>query len=197
MATIGLSKPYYAIYNNDGGTVRYADGGVIGKYTEFTLELEGGDANVLYADNGPAESDQQFAGGTATVTTAELEADVMLPLLGLKSEAITTVGLTTVDAKWVVFDDDQTIPYIAIGGIIKKKINNATKWVAFIVTKAQFSNPGIAAVTQGETVEWQTQSLTATVMRDDTAKHRWFMMSSALDSEADAEAVIKAYLNIA
>lgn len=196
MAKIGLSKPYYAIYSNTGTTVTYSKGGVIGKYTEFSLELEDGDNNILYADNGPAESDNSFAGGTATVTTDDLIAERMLAILGLKKEAITTPELSTKDAYWLVFDDDQDTPYIGLGGIIKKKINNATKYQAFILTKIQFTNPGLEAVTQGETIEWQTQELSATIMRSDEAKARWFMISNELDSEEDAEKIIKAHLNI-
>lgn len=196
MAKIGLSKPYYAIYSNTGTTVTYSNGGVIGKYTEFSLELEDGDNNILYADNGPAESDNSFAGGTATVTTDDLIAERMLAILGLKKEAITTPELSTKDAYWLVFDDDQDTPYIGLGGIIKKKINNATKYQAFILTKIQFTNPGLEAVTQGETIEWQTQELSATIMRSDEAKARWFMISNELDSEEDAEKIIKAHLNI-
>lgn len=196
MAKIGLSKPYYAIYSNTGTTVTYSNGGVIGKYTEFSLELEDGDNNILYADNGPAESDNSFAGGTATVTTDDLIAEKMLAILGLKKEAITEPALSTKDAYWLVFDDDQDTPYIGLGGIIKKKINNATKYQAFILTKIQFTNPGLEAVTQGETIEWQTQELSATIMRSDEAKARWFMMSNELDSEEDAEKIIKAHLNI-
>ena len=196
MAKIGLSKPYYAIYSNTGTTVTYSKGGVIGKYTEFSLELEDGDNNILYADNGPAESDNSFAGGTATVTTDDLIAERMLAILGLKKDAITEPALSTKDAYWLVFDDDQDTPYIGLGGIIKKKINNATKYQAFILTKIQFTNPGLEAVTQGETIEWQTQELSATIMRSDEAKARWFMISNELDSEEDAEKIIKAYLNI-
>ena len=196
MAKIGLSKPYYAIYSNTGTTVTYSNGGVIGKYTEFSLELEDGDNNILYADNGPAESDNSFAGGTATVTTDDLIAEKMLAILGLKKEAITTPELSTKDAYWLVFDDDQDTPYIGLGGIIKKKINNATRYQAFILTKIQFTNPGLEAVTQGETIEWQTQELSATIMRSDEAKARWFMISNELDSEEDAEKIIKAHLNI-
>lgn len=196
MAKIGLSKPYYAIYSNTGTTVTYSKGGVIGKYTEFSLELEDGDNNILHADNGPAESDNSFAGGTATVTTDDLIAERMLAILGLKKEAITEPALSTKDAYWLVFDDDQDTPYIGLGGIIKKKINNATKYQAFILTKIQFTNPGLEAVTQGETIEWQTQELSATIMRSDEAKARWFMISNELDSEEDAEKIIKAHLNI-
>ena len=40
MATIGLSKPYYAVYSNTGTTVSYANGGVMGKATEANIEVE-------------------------------------------------------------------------------------------------------------------------------------------------------------
>lgn len=196
MATVGLSKPYYAIYTNNGGTVTYSGGGLLGKYTEFSLTLDAGDANILHADNGAAESDQQFSGGTATVTTDDLLAEVMLPVLGLKREAIQNEALATTDPFWVIFDDDQEIPYVGLGGVIKKKVNNTTKWVAFVLSKIQFSNPGVAAVTQGETIEWQTNELTANVMRSDASGHKWFQLSSPFDSEDDAITAIKAVLEI-
>ena len=196
MATIGLSKPYYAIYNENGGVPTYSGGGLIGKATEMTLELEGAEANVLYADNGPAESDNQFAGGSLTLSTDDLLPEPMLAILGLKQEAMDIDEITTSSPQWIVYDDDQEIPYVGFGGIIKAKQNNVTKWIAVVLTKIQFANPGVTAVTQGETIEWQTKELTANVMRDDSAKHRWQMMSTPMDTEEDAEAAIKKILNI-
>ena len=194
MAKIGLSKPYYAIYNVEDGAVSYSDGGLLGKFTELSIELEGGDSNILYADDAPAESDKTFAGGTATVTTDDLLAAVMLPVLGLKSEAIT--DSVTTDAAWMVFDDDQEIPYVGLGGVIKKKVNGKTKYVGFVLDKVQFANPGISAVTQGETIEWQTHTRAADIMRSDKEKHPWFRMTSELDTAAEAETAVKAYLSI-
>ena len=194
MAKIGLSKPYYAIYNVADGAVSYSDGGLLGKFTELDVSLEGGDSNVLFADNSAAESDKTFAGGTATVTTDDLVAAVMLPVLGLKSEPI--ADSVTSDAAWLVFDDDQEIPYVGIGGVIKKKLDNKTKYVGFVLDKVQFANPGLSAVTQGETIEWQTHALTADIMRSDREKHPWFRISSELDTAAEAEAAVKAYLSI-
>lgn len=193
MATIGLSKPYYAIYSDGGGTPTYTGGALIGKATEMSLELEGADANILYADNGPAESDNQFAGGTLTISTDDLLPEPMKAIFGLKEEELADSGS---GAKWIVFDDDQDIPYVGFGGIIKKKQSGAVKWVALVLTKVQFANPGVNAVTQGETIEWQTSELTATVMRDDSAKHKWKMVSTPLDTEAAAEAAIKKALSI-
>ena len=196
MATMGLPKPYYAKYSNTGTTVTYSGGALIGKAVELSMELEGGDTNILYADNGPAESANEFAGGTLTLTTDDLLPEAMLAILGVKQQTITDEAITTEDAAWLVFDDDQNTPYVGFGGIIKKQQNNVTKWVALVYTKIQFQNSGDAATTQGETIEWQTPELTATLMRDDTAKHAWRYISTPLDTEAEAEAAIKKMLNI-
>lgn len=196
MATIGLSKPYYAKYSNTGSAVTYSNGALLGKYTELSIELDGQDANNLYADNAAAETDQQFAGGTATVTTDDLRADVMVPVFGVKEEDITSEDITTTSPKWIVFDDDQNTPYVGLGGVIKKKTDGAIKWVGFVLNKIQFSTPGVSAVTQGETIEWQTQELSATIFRSDAEKHPWFRMTTPMDSEADAEAAVKQYLGI-
>lgn len=197
MAIIGLSKPYFGIYNENGGNPTYSNGGLIGKATEMSLELEGAEANILYADNEAAESDNQFAGAGLTLSTDDLLPEPMLAILGLKQEAMDIDEITTSSPQWIIYDDDQEIPYVGFGGIIKVKQNNAVKWIAVVLTKIQFANPGIAAVTQGETIEWQTKELTANVMRDDSAKHRWQMMSTPMDTEADAELAIKKMLNIA
>lgn len=196
MAVIGLSKPYFAIYSNSGTTVSYANGGLIGKATEMTLELEGAETNALYADNGIAESDNQFAGGTLTLSTDDLLPTPMLAILGLRKEAISGEGIETEGASWIIYDDAQTIPYVGFGGIIKAKQNGVIKWIAVVLTKIQFANPGISAVTQGESIEWQTKELTATVMRDDSTAHTWQLSSTPLDTEAEAEAAIKSKLNI-
>lgn len=195
MASIGLSKPYYALYSAPGGTVTYSGGGLLGKATELSLELEGADTNVLYADNAPAESDNQFAGGTLNITTDDLLPEPMKAILGITEKAMDESVSGSTD-KWLVFDDRQSIPYVGFGGIIKAKQAGEVKWIALVLTKVQFSNPGVTATTQGETIEWQTKSLSATVMRDDSTAHVWQMQSTPLATEAAAEAAIKKALGI-
>lgn len=198
MAGIGLSKPYCAIYNYDTETktVSYTNGAALGKYTNLDISLNDGGENILYADNAPAESDKQFTGGTATLTVDELRPAVMVPFFGIKEEAINAEGVETEGAAWQVYDDDQNIPYIGIGGIIKHKVDGVIRWMGFVLEKTQLTTPGLSAVTQGQTVEWQTKAVAATIMRSDRDKHPWFRKTTFLDSEAEAEAAVKAYLNI-
>lgn len=195
MARIGLSKPYIATYVNNNGTVTYSARTVLGKYTNIDMSLDSADENILYADNGPAESDSQFSGGTVTVTTDDLRADAFKTALGLVEESIS--GVTTGTPKWMVFNDSQNAPYFALAGIIKKKVDGAYKWQAFILEKIKFRNPDFSVATQGETIEWQTPELEATILRSDASGHPWYRLSTELDSEEDAIAAIEGYLVVA
>lgn len=197
MATIGLSKPYYAIYAEAGGVVSYSDGAVMGKATEANISIETTEDNNLYGDNGLAETDRRFANGTLTLSTTDLSQEVSKAILGLTEQAITGIdGVTDTSVKELVYDDTQVTPYLGVGFIIKKKVNGAYKWRGVVLPKVMFSVPEDAATTQGESIEWQTPELTGTIMRDDSATHVW-KKEATFTTEAQAEAYIKARLGIA
>ena len=197
MATIGLSKPYYAIYAEAGGVVSYSDGAVMGKATEANISIETTEDNNLYGDNGLAETDRRFANGTLTLSTTDLSQEVSKAILGLTEQAITGIdGVTDTSVKELVYDDGQVTPYLGVGFIIKKKVNGAYKWRGVVLPKIMFSVPEDAATTQGESIEWQTPELTGTIMRDDSATHVW-KKEATFTTEAQAEAYIKARLGIA
>ena len=197
MATIGLSKPYYAIYAEAGGVVSYSDGAVMGKATEANISIETTEDNNLYGDNGLAETDRRFANGTLTLSTTDLSQEVSKAILGLTEQAITGIdGVTDTSVKELVYDDAQVTPYLGVGFIIKKKVNGAYKWRGVVLPKVMFSVPEAAATTQGESIEWQTPELTGAIMRDDSATHAW-KKEATFTTEAQAEAYIKARLGIA
>lgn len=191
MATIGLSKPFYAIYAASGETVSYTSGGILGKAVELSMELDGGDANILYADNGPAESATTFGGGTLTITTDDLLPEPAAAILGLTLQAVKEQD----DVKEIVFGEGQSIPYVGFGVVVKKQQSGTSKWMGLVYPKVQFQNPGISATTQGESIEWQTKELTATILRDDTAEHNWCRYA-IFDTETDAVSYIKGLLSI-
>ena len=95
MATIGLSRPYIARYTNAGSTVSYAGGRLLGKATELSIELNDNNSNILYADNAPAESDNQFSGGTIQITTDDLRPQAMLAALGELCDKLKVAGSYT------------------------------------------------------------------------------------------------------
>lgn len=186
MAKIGLSKPMYAAYTYSNGSVTYGTPAVIGKYTEMQISVNNADANILYGDNAPAESDKSFTGGSFSMQTTDFDATAMQAILGVTAD---TSG-------WMAFGDAQSIPYLGMAGIIKKRVNGTDKWVAFVLPKVQFNNPSISAVTQGESIDWQTQELEATILRDDTTSHNWKMISTEQESEAAAMALINTFFGV-
>lgn len=196
MAIIGLSKPYYAVYGATGTTVSYSSGAVMGKATEANIEIDTSEDNNLYADNGIAETDRQFTGGTLTLSTDELSQEVSKAILGLKEQSIGTIeGVTDESVQELIYDEAQSTPYLGVGFIVKKVVSGITKWRGVVLTKVMFSVPNDAATTQGESIEWQVPELSATIMRDDSATHMW-KREATFTTEAQAEAYIKDRLDI-
>ena len=59
---------------------------------------------------------------------------------------------------------------------------------------AQF--PGIDATTQEESIDWQTQDLTATIKKAEDAKNTWKKVGTDEETEAAAEAKIRTFFSI-
>lgn len=164
MANIGVSQPYYAVYANTNGTTTYTGLKKLGKAVNVDITTEGKDPEILHADNGPAEALAIFGGGTATMEIDELALDVAKDILGLR----TVTGETG-----VIFDADSMAPYVGLGFIVKKVHNNVIKWRVIVLYKCQFKVPDYSIETQGETVNFQTPSLEATILRDDCVPAKW------------------------
>lgn len=192
MAGIGLRKPYIAKYVNTDGVVSYTSGQLLAKAIEFSASIDTPEDNNLYADDGIAESDRSFSSGSLEITTDDLEQAASALILGITSKSI-TVGEETLSE--LVYDDDMEAPDLGFGVIIPKKVNGEMKFRAVVFHKIKFNIPGESATTQGENIEWKTPQISASIMRDDTAKRGWKSETTA-DSAAIAEAYIKQKLNI-
>lgn len=196
MATIGVSKPFFAKYNANNGNPTYTDGGSMGKLTQVDVKIESTEDNKFHADNAVAESETTFKNGLLTLSPDDLSPEISAAILGIVTQAITDIdGVTDKDVVELIFDDDQASPYLGVGFIIKKQKNQVNKWRAIVLTKVVFSIPPDAAVTQGETIEWQVPELTAAIMRDESPKRRW-KREATFSTEDQAVAYIKARLNI-
>lgn len=197
MAGTGLSKPYYAIYNAEGNVVTYSGGGLMGMAVSTEYNISVSEDNNLYADNKIAESDRRFAGGTVSLTTDDLSQEVSKAILGLKEVELGDIpGITDEGVKELIYDDDQATPYLGMGEVFQKIVRGVTKYRAVVLKKVMFSVPSEAATTQGETIEWQTPTISGTILRDDTDRHAW-KSEATFSTEAQAEIYIKHRLGIA
>lgn len=188
----GYSKPIVAKYTYADSTISYSNKTPLARGVEVDMEVEIGDATNFFADNTISESVAgQFNGATATLTVDGLKDTARDLIAGLVTTKTLVVNSSTVTAK--AYDDLQVIPYVGIGFVVRYMENGVTTYAPVILPKAQFSPESLKAATQGESVEFQTTELTATVMRADDANHTWKVVAEDQATEAAAVAVIEAY----
>lgn len=189
----GFSMPYVAKYSNVGSAVTYSGVMQLARGVSVSLSLDTTDDNVFHADNVSAETAAAiFTGGTATLTVDGLLAEAEKFILGLPETTKVTVGGDQVDVSH--YGDGMEIPYVGIGFVVRYQSGGVVTYAPVVLTKARFQQPGLDAATQEESIDWQTQELTATLMRDDTASHDWKLVGADQSTEEAAVEVLKAIL---
>lgn len=182
----GFSKPYVAKYSATGGVVSYSDAQVLARGVEVSLEVESGDPNVFYADNIAAETIAgQFSNGTLTLTVDGLLQDAERLILGLAAAG---------EDGFVAYGDTQA-PYLGVGFLVRYMSAGVTYWTPVICTKVLFNSPTLEAATQEDEIDFKTQELVATVMRDDSSARVWKYVGTDYTTEAAAEAALQTKLN--
>lgn len=195
MVTTGFSKPYIAKYSNSGTTVTYTGGMMLGRGVSMSLDVDTADDNNFYANNEVAESETaQFTSGSATIIIDGLESAAATLALGLSTPISLTVGEKQVQMQGY---GELKAPYVGYGCVRRTQMNGAVKFWPLILPKIKFNIPKDEANTAEDKIDWQTQELAAIVLRDDTEKKNWKVISvEGMDTEAEAEAAVKAFLNI-
>lgn len=186
--TTGFSKPYVALYAAENGEVSYTSGQILARGVDVSVEPETSDDNNFYADNQIAETAAGvFTGGTVTLTV-----DGLLPAAEKLIMGLPTAG----EDGWTPYGDGQTIPYVGLGFIQRVMSGGVTSYIPYVIPKCTFAQIGTEAATQEDEIDWQTQELTATIMRDDTSAQNWKWVGAPQTTEALAEAVLQTKLGI-
>ena len=186
--TTGFSKPYVALYGNTGTTLNYTDGRLLARGVSASASIETSTDNDFYADNILAESaPASFTSGDLTLTVDGLFVDAERMIMGLPAAAAN--GFTA-------YGDDQAIPFVGVGFIVRHQSAGEITYQAMIFPKVQFELISTEANTQEETIDWQTQELTAAIKRADDAARNWKQVGTPRSTEAAAEQDIKPYFAI-
>lgn len=184
----GFSKPYVALYDSSNNAITYTSGQVLARGVDVNIEPDSADDNNFYADNQTAETAAGgFTGGTVTLTVDGLLMAAEKLIMGLPAPG---------EDGFTAYDDDQQIPYVGIGFICRYMSSGTTSYVPTVLVKTAFNQIPTNAATQEEEIDWQTQELTATIMRGDDAKHTWKYQGEEYPTEAAAEAKLRTKLGI-
>ena len=185
---VGFSKPYVAVYANSGTTVSYSDGRVLARGVDVSIEPETSDDNKFYADNVEAETDAgTFSGGTLSLTVDGLHQDAESLIMGLPAAD---------QSGWISYGDSQTVPFVGVGYIAKYMSGGEITYVPTIIPKVVFNQISNAHATSEDSLNFQTQALTAQIKRADDADRSWKYLGEPQATEALAEAAIKTKFGI-
>ena len=193
--TTGFSEPYVAKYQNTGTTVTYSGGMKLGRGVSMSVEVESADNNDFFSDDQIAESETGImTSATGTFTVDGLEPEAAALILGLPEKGQETIGEAPVDV--YDYDDRMAVPYVGVGVLRRVMMKGKTTWEPIVFTKVKFNIPGDEAATQEDQIDWQTQDLDASIVRDDTENHRWKRVFARQAKKEAAVAIIKGYLKI-
>ena len=183
----GFSQPYVALYSESSGTISYSSGQILARGVNVELSIDAADDNNFYADNIISETaDGTFGSGTCTLTVDGL----------LTAAEALILGLPTADAEgWTAYGDSASIPYVGLGFVVRYMSDGVTTYVPVVLPKVKFKMPGLSAATQEEEIDWQTQELEATILRDDSSNHTWKYVCAGQSDETTAAAKISAMLS--
>lgn len=187
----GFSLPYVAKYACADGVISYSSGRKLARGVDVSIEPDSAEDNVFHADNVAAETDAgSFTGGTLNLTVDGLfqEAEQMI------------MGLPTPDTEsdWLDYDEEQEVPYVGVGFIARYQSEGVTTYCPTIIVKVQFNQLQSSHATSEEQKNYQTQALSAAILRGDDTKRKWKRVAKEdYATEAEAEAAIKTALNIA
>ena len=193
MVTTGFSRIHVAMYSAADGVVTYSGCKELARAKSMSTEISATEDNNFYVNNQLGETEPaSFSNGTAKIVVDGLSAEEEALIMGIKDS---TVQVNNEEVAVVKFGKSMNPPYLGIGAVKRMQLNGAVSYRPIILTKTRFAIPPEAAETQEDKINWQTQELTATLMRDDTAESNWKIIPKAnFETEDKAVAFIKAIL---
>ena len=181
MAGIGMYGVYYSKATlKDGVVSGYAGVKTMGKAISASFEPNTPDDNPLYANNAVAENDSSGAsGGTLTLTLDRLTQEAAADLYGLTVEEVeVTVGETPgtqVDGTALKYTGNEQSAPVGVAFIRQNQVDGVRNHEVILYRRATFSMPADSAQTMGESIEWQTPEIEASVMGlEGDGTNAWF-----------------------
>ena len=161
MAFIGMRHPVVAALSTHtaGSEPTYSAGKVVGHAIAGNLTITRNN-NPLYADDTIVEDDNSITSMSLELGLDDLTEEVRTYMLGLVKKT-TGTGSAAVDT---YYDTDAAAPYVGLGYIRVRRLAGATSYEACWYYKAMFSEESESSATKGESIEWQTPTITGHIM---------------------------------
>lgn len=187
MAIIGLKRPIIAPIESetDSATV-YGAGRVLAKAISANVAINNAGVDPLFADDEASETAAGFSDGTIELGIDDLSDSIAGYILG--HQIISVGGVDELQAS-----TDDVGPYLGLGFVRVRIKNNVKSYQAKIIKKVQFQEPSEETTTKGKSIEWQTPSLTGTIL---VPTDKVWKRQVTLDTEEAALSWVEGILNL-
>ena len=195
MAFIGMRHVVAAKVATEtaGQALTYNAGMVVAKAIQGNLTWNRND-NPLYADDAIAENDNGATGGSIELGVDDLLDTVRAYLMGDEAVTVGTGSAATTEYETT----DEPAPYVGFGYIRVRLKGSVTSYQALWYHKAQFAENSEQAQTKGDTITWQTPTLTGRIMgvQNDASGKIRYRRRATFETLADAVAWLNAKAGI-
>lgn len=186
MAIIGLKRPVIApITEETESATTYGSGRILAKAISANITINNAGTDPLFADDEAAETASGFSDGTIELGVDDITDTNAAYILGHTYAEVNGVNELTAST-------EDTGPYLGIG-FVRVRIKAGEKtYQAKIIKKVQFSEPSEETTTKGKSIEWQTPTLSGTIL---VPTDKVWKRQATLATEADAINWIDGILN--
>lgn len=151
MAKIGIKGLTYAAYTSggEGAAIVYSSGTKLDDYMIRADISEERADTPFYADDHKIDVENSMTGMSVTLELSNFTDALDTALLGHKAGTGSELNVT-----------DGGAPFVGVGFIRKERFKGTASYHAYWVYKLQFTKDNDSAQTKGESMEFQTESLT-------------------------------------
>lgn len=195
MAGIGMYGVFYAKCVITNGVVTGYTGGTktMGKAISATFEPNTPDDNPLYANNAEAENDSSGAsGGSLDLTLDRLKLDAAADMYGLEVvETTVTVGGEQVTGRGLRYTGREQSAPLGVAFIRMNQEDGIRNHEVVLYRRGTFSMPSSNAQTMGDSIEWQTPEISASIMGAEDGESSYWYESMVFPSQDAAIAYVE------
>lgn len=178
-----------AKYVNTNGTITYENAQSVGDAMNVNLELRFAEGR-LYAESTLAEYMRKAVGGTISIGVKYIPstAQVMMFNSRANSRSITYTPesgtSTTVSAAGLVIGRKTTSAYVGVAFYAPDMVDGVEKYTCVKIARALFGPPSMTLQTAGESITFNTPTVSGEFMADDSANGDLIEVAIVDDEEA-------------
>ncbi|MEE1300373.1 MAG: hypothetical protein UHI93_07500 [Acutalibacteraceae bacterium] len=178
-----------AKYVNTNGTITYTDAQTVGDAMNVNLELRFAEGR-LYAESTLAEYMRKAVGGTISIGVKYIPSAAQIMMFNSRSNSrsitYTPEGgtSTTVSAAGLVIGRKTTSAYVGVAFYAPDMVDGVEKYTCVKIARALFGPPSMTLQTAGESITFNTPTVSGEFMADDSANGDLIEVAIVDDEEA-------------